>query len=207
MGREAHLLTHGVDLEFWTHPGSSEELSGLDRHDPPYIVFWGIIDRRMDVAFLRRLSEDLTRGTILLVGPQADPDPDLLRLDKVAHLPPVPFEQLPHLAGAASVLVMPYADLPVTRAMQPLKLKEYLATGKPVVARSLPACREWQDCMDLAEDPASFSAAVRARLETGVPREQASARQRLTAEGWAGKARQFAERALAREELAAEVRA
>jgi hypothetical protein len=36
---------------------------------------------------------------------------------------------------------MPYADLAATRAMQPLKLKEYLATGRPVVVRDLPATR------------------------------------------------------------------
>ena len=34
---------------------------------------------------------------------------------------------------------MPYADLPVTRAMQPLKLKEYLVTDRPVVVADLPA--------------------------------------------------------------------
>ena len=56
---------------------------------------------------------------------------------------------------------MPYADLPVTRAMQPLKLKEYLATGKPVVVRDLPATEPWADCLDVAETPEAFAAAVR----------------------------------------------
>ena len=65
-------------------------------------------------------------------------------------LPPVPYEELPSLAARATVLVMPYADLPVTRAMQPLKLKEYLATGKPVVVRALPATGPWADCLDAA---------------------------------------------------------
>ncbi len=49
-------------------------------------------------------------------------------------------EELPALAQQASVLIMPYADLPVTRVMQPLKLKEYLATGRPVVAAPLRRC-------------------------------------------------------------------
>ena len=44
----------------------------------------------------------------------------------------------PALAREAAVLIMPYADLPVTRAMQPLKLKEYLATDRPRRRRRSP---------------------------------------------------------------------
>ena len=73
---------------------------------------------------VRAVNDALPDGTVLLVGPQDDPDPELFRLSRVRSLPPVPFADLPSLAAASSVLVMPYADLPVTRAMQPLKLKE-----------------------------------------------------------------------------------
>jgi hypothetical protein len=106
--------------------------------------------------------------------------------------PAVPLADLPAVAAAAGVLVMPYADAPVTRAMQPLKLKEYLATGKPAVARVLPAVRPWADCLDAVETPAEFAAAVRRRLVEGLPSEQRAARARLASEGWATKAREFA---------------
>jgi hypothetical protein len=100
-------------------------------------------------------------------------------------------ERLPTLARGASVLVMPYADLPVTRAMQPLKLKEYLASGRPVVVRDLPATREWSDACDLVETPEEFSRVVRDRMRTGLPGTQQSARERLSDESWAAKARTF----------------
>ena len=89
------------------------------------------------------------------------------------------------------MLIAPYADLPVTRAMQPLKLKEYLATGKPVVVRKLPATESWADCADVVETPEAFAAAVVERLRTGLPEDQRRARQRLEAESWAAKAAQF----------------
>jgi hypothetical protein len=191
LGRSSHLLTHGVDLEHWQHPESSPllELPDLER---PLVVFWGVVDRRMDLAFVSQLSADLQQGTIVLVGPEADPEPALLELPRVRHLPPVPYTRLPQLARAASVLIMPYADLPVTRAMQPLKLKEYLATDRPAVARSLPAAEAWQDCCDLADSPAEFSWHVRERIASGLPAAQRWARGRLAAESWAAKAEQFA---------------
>lgn len=195
MGRESHLLTHGVDLDFWRTPGAApvSALEGLER---PLIAFWGLVDRRMDIAFVQQLAADLTQGTIVLLGPEADPDPALYRTRRVIHLDPLPYEQLPVLAQAADVLVMPYADLPVTRAMQPLKLKEYLATGKPTVVRDLPATRGWADCLDLADTPAAFSQVVRQRLATGLPQQQQLARSRLADEGWAEKARRIEQWAL-----------
>jgi hypothetical protein len=146
----------------------------------------------MDVEFVRRLSETLTAGTILLVGPVDDPDPALAALSRVVRRPALPLAELPALAAAAAVLVMPYADEPVTRAMQPLKLKEYLATGKPAVVRDLPATRPWADCLDVAATADEFAAAVRRRLAGGLPADQRAARARLATEGWDVKAVEFA---------------
>jgi glycosyltransferase involved in cell wall biosynthesis len=189
MGREAHLLTHGVDLDYWSGERSDgprpELFEGLEL---PLIVFWGLVDRRMDLDFLGHLASDLDRGTILLIGPEGDPDPAIRRLDRIVLQPKVSMDELPRIARHADILIMPYADLPVTRAMQPLKLKEYLATGRPVVVRDLPSTRPWADCLDLARSPEAFAMAVRKRLERGASPGQTSARARLAEEGWAIKA-------------------
>jgi glycosyltransferase involved in cell wall biosynthesis len=191
MGRSAHLLTHGVDLDFWAENAGSDIPSGLAKCERPWIVFWGLLDRRMDPAFVNRLASDLPRGTILLVGPQQDPDGMLTVSPKVRCVGKLAFQELPRLARESAVLIMPYADLPVTRAMQPLKLKEYLATGKPVVVRDLPATRCWGDALDLAASSVEFSALVRMRLRTGLPEGQRRDRARLVSESWNEKARQF----------------
>jgi glycosyltransferase involved in cell wall biosynthesis len=190
MGRQADLMTHGVDADFWQNPAPEAipELATLER---PLVVFFGVIDRRMDAAFVRRLAADLGRGTVVLAGPEEDADPALFRTPRVARLPVQPFGRLPGLAREAAVLIMPYADLPVTRAMQPLKLKEYLAAGKPVVVRDLPAARAWADGLDLCASPEAFSAAVRGRLREGLPDAQRLARRRLADESWDAKALAF----------------
>jgi glycosyltransferase involved in cell wall biosynthesis len=196
LGRRATLLTHGVDQAFWAGGADLPLPAGLQALARPLVVFWGVIDRRMDLAFVQALSGALPDGTILLVGPQNDPDPALLRVPRVVAHPPLPFETLPRLAREAGVLVMPYADLPVTRAMQPLKLKEYLATGRAVVVRDLPATRPWADCLDLADNADAFARLVVRRLAEGVVPEQARARARLQDEGWQAKAAAFERLAL-----------
>lgn len=204
-GRSSSLLTHGVDVDFWnarcdlrktglqTRPNSNPtHQDGLGSPScGPTVVFWGVIDRRMDSPSLMQLARDMADGTIMLIGPQQNPDPAILALPNVKTLPAQPITALPAIANEASVLVMPYADLPVTRAMQPLKLKEYLATGKPVVVNRLPSTDAWSDCLDVATTPEQFSRLVRERISTGITVSQALARNRLQQECWNSKAAQL----------------
>lgn len=193
LGRESHLLTHGVDLEHWqTRPAVAQTPLYPDLPQP-WIVFWGLIDRRLDVAWLEALSQRITGGSIVLVGPTQDVDPRIGQLRRVALRPALPFAQLPQLARQAAVLCMPYADLPVTRAMQPLKLLEYLATGQPVVVRDLPAVAPWRDALDACDSAETFVERIVQRLTTGLPAVQKQARERLAAESWRAKAQQFRE--------------
>lgn len=190
-GRRSSLLTHGVDLRQWSDASSSPVPAVLENLEPPFIIFWGLIDRRIDVDVVRTTAAKLERGTIVLVGPDQNAAPCLWASSRVVRIPAQNYDDLPALARAASVLIMPYADAPVTRAMQPLKLKEYLATGKPTVVTELPSVREWKVCLDIAKSPDEFAATVKLRLQSGLPECQQLARQRLSDECWTAKARRF----------------
>lgn len=195
-GRASSLLTHGVDLDHWHCPESDfaevrRELIPDSGADAPLAVFWGVVDQRLDSPMLRELSRRLSGGHIVLVGPQQDPDTSVLQLPNVHAVGPRPFDSLPRIAQVADVLIMPYADLPVTRAMQPLKMKEYLATGRPVVVSNLPAVDPWRDCMDVSSSAANFAEFVTTRIQKGLAPEQSAARRRLKQEGWPSKAQQL----------------
>ena len=188
-GKESLLLTHGVDSDTWKCKDRSFEWpSGVTQ---PVALFWGVVDKRLDSGFVRALATQLGNGSIVFVGPQQDPDPEIARLPNVHLLPGVPVTELPKMASAAACLIMPYSDSDVTRAMQPLKLKEYLATGLPVVARKLPSTSQWGDACDLASTSEAFAQMVCDRINTGVLESQVVARQRLAHEGWDAKATAF----------------
>ena len=196
LGAQPHLLTHGVDIDAWHRADQPRnlpvEFSGLDG---PFVVFWGVIDRRMDSEWLLALSQAMTQGSIVLIGPQEDPDPALSAIPRLFIRNAVSFEKLPDIAASANVLVMPYIDAPVTRAMQPLKLKEYLASERPVVVRALPATRPWADACDVCESKDEFVRAVLAQLTDkragAIPANHSSARKRLATESWQFKSTQI----------------
>lgn len=208
------LLTHGIDLEHWRDEafhkdGTGSQFSGSLQTDPaavksmrdrllgsrrvaggPIFLFWGLIDARLDVVWCLALANS-GLGTLVLVGPQQAPPAGLFGHARIVLAGPMSYKELPGAASVADVLVMPYADLPVTRAMQPLKFKEYLATGRPVVGRKLPATEEWADASDVAESAEAFLSYCRERAARGVPTNQLEARNRLANETWEEKARQF----------------
>lgn len=203
VGKPVELLTHGIDLEHWAAKSAApshieaptnENASAAARDfwpadAGPIKLFWGLIDQRLDMRMIEALAA--TPGTLVLVGPTQSPDPRLARLANVRLPGAAAYDVLPQLAAGADVLVMPYADLPVTRAMQPLKLKEYLATGRPVVVSDLPATRPWADCCDVTGDPAAMAQRVEQRIAEGMPASQAEARKRLADETWKAKAEQL----------------
>ncbi|GAB4136999.1 glycosyltransferase family 1 protein [Thermopirellula anaerolimosa] len=195
-GRDAVLLTHGVDWRAWQNAAKAprelwERAQSLFAPlAPPRFVFWGSINWQMDTGILSALSQD-TEAVTILVGPVTDCPARILRLPRVKTVGPVSPELLPLLAELSTVLIMPYKNGPGLEESQPLKLKEYLATRRPVVVRDLPANRAWSDALDLADSPDEFVKAVRLRIETGLPTAQETARRRIREEGWEQKAAVF----------------
>ncbi len=187
------LLTHGIELEDWTAENCDPTPEVFDRCPSPRVTFWGLIDQRTDVHWLQSLSESMSAGSIVLVGPEDEPSAGIRSVKRIVRTGKVAYEILPAIARESDVLIMPYADLPVTRAMQPLKLLEYLATDRSVVARDLPANRPWADCLDLADSAEMFTELVQRRIQSGLPPGQRDARRRLINESWASKAAHFRE--------------
>lgn len=182
-GAPIHLLTHGVELDHWQ---SVRRRSPRAAGDRPTALFWGLADARLHTDICLALADACD---LIMVGPQAaDLDRRLASHPRINWRGQVSFEQLPREADRADVLVMPYADLPVTRAMQPLKLKEYLATGLPTIVTPLPAAKDWADALDITATPDDFVARVQERAVASLPESQREARLRLADESWAAKA-------------------
>jgi len=186
------VLTHGIDPSHWACTGEQnvcDELSNLPR---PLFLFWGLLDRRLDTRFCQRLCNFFSErraGSLVLLGPQQNPDPAIQDFPGVHFIGRKPYAELPAFAHQADVLVMPYADLPVTKQMQPLKFKEYLATGKPVVARKLPSNEMLANTCDLVDDADQFVERCWQLAETGTPKEQLESRNELlSTESWSNKA-------------------
>ncbi len=106
---------------------------------PGPIALYAGLTFRDGVPLLARAARSLPAGARAVLVGGSEQDRSRLRSlappDKLELLPPVPVEQVPAYLAAADVLVLPYARSRFTEQFSsPLKLFEYLAMGKPIVA-------------------------------------------------------------------------
>ena len=94
---------------------------------------------------------------------------------------PAAYETLPSVVSAFDVCLIPYLENDYTRSCFPLKLFEYLAAGKPVVASGLPELEGMEPDVAVVSGPAAFRVAVAAAEQLVAPddvrRRQAIARE------------------------------
>ncbi|HUJ25469.1 MAG TPA: asparagine synthase (glutamine-hydrolyzing), partial [Myxococcales bacterium] len=180
----AHLVQHGVDLEHFAKAFKPEttipdELRGAPG---PIIGFWGLIADWVDLRLVRHVADAFSGGTVVLIGNSTTDMKPLDGARNVRVLGRRPYADLPRFAKAFDVALMPFAVNELTLASNPLKVREYLAAGLPVVSTAIPeverlgVCRIGRDADGVVREIAAAVAAG------GGPSEVRAAQVR--GEGW-----------------------
>jgi glycosyltransferase involved in cell wall biosynthesis len=162
-----HIVPNGVRGDWIDRPAGEppRELAAWPR---PWIGFIGAIFEYLDYDLLVATARAFPAGSLVLVGPVRDAAgaARLRREPNVAWIGPQPQARVPEFAAAFDVCLSPFRAGDVRRAVNPLKVYEYLAAGRPVVSTPLeslagePVAR-W---IRFAEGEAAFVDAVRAAL-------------------------------------------
>ena len=136
----------------------------------PIVGFAGnFIASKVDFDLLEQVARARPQWTVLLIGPA--PGETVHRIGVLAGLPNVhwlgqkPYAELPRYVAAFDVGLIPYVSNAYTRSCFPLKLYEYLAAGKPVVATGLPELAGMEPDVLLVDDAEALADAVERVLE------------------------------------------
>jgi glycosyltransferase involved in cell wall biosynthesis len=204
----AHLVPNVGDFDHFApaaDPGlAPADLRGLPK---PVLGFAGnLAESKVDFALLARLATEFPTGTLLVAGPASGGRTAAL-IEELARRPNVnwlglqPYATLPQVIAAFDVALIPYVENPYTRSVFPLKVFEYLAAGKPVVAAGLPSLRGLEPHVQLVVDHEAFVAAVRRAVEHGTvgAAERTTFAARHTWEGRTSQLLALAEAELAKE--------
>jgi glycosyltransferase involved in cell wall biosynthesis len=159
---------HGVDVALFGRAQDATTVvpppAAALRERGPVIGYFGLIAAWTDLELIGWLADQRPRWQFLLVGlAQVDVDA-LARRSNVTLVGPQPYESLPGWAKAFDVAIIPYRLNQQVRNANPLKLREYLATGKPVVSVDTPEIARFGEVVRIAADREAFLAAIEASL-------------------------------------------
>jgi len=164
---ETHLVRNGADFAHFSHTnGTAAEVGALAG---PVIGFAGnLTAEKVDLDLLEAAARMRPEWSFVLVGPPAEnARAGLRRLEGLGNVHVLgfrPYDELPAYVSGFSVGVIPYRSTAYTRNCSPLKVFEYLAAGKAVVASGVPELGGMEPDVALADGAEAFVAAVESAL-------------------------------------------
>lgn len=188
LGVPVRLLLNGVDLELFERPGPWPEPPGAAGCPRPRIGFAGMMTRHsFDPALIAALARAHPELGFYLAGRVEGPGVDLSPL---AALPNVvlpgflPRAELPAAVAAMDVCLIPWTENQWVERAFSLKLFEYLALGKPVVAAWTREYEPFQDLVYLARGRDGFERGIAAALAEDDPTLPERRRALARRHGW-----------------------
>jgi glycosyltransferase involved in cell wall biosynthesis len=181
-----HLVTHGVDFEHFRKAADpatpvAKEVRKLTR---PVLGFHGLIADWVDIAMLAELAKRRPEWSIVVVG-RADTDISPLEgLSNVHVLGHRPYERLPEYLRGFDVALLPFLQNELTINANPLKLREYLAAGLPVVAAPLPEIARLRPLVELATTAEEYEHAIERLRGEGRMGPSAERAEAVRGESW-----------------------
>lgn len=147
------VIRHGTDWQHFRTALDPELSIPLDIADlpQPIIGFHGLLADWVDYVLIKKVAEHFTKGSVVLIG-QTSVDAKQ-KIKVISDVPNIhmlgrkPYKELPAYCKAFDVAVNPFEINELTLAANPLKVREYLAAGLPVVSTDIPEVRVLDDCL------------------------------------------------------------
>ena len=195
LNSHTYLLPHGVDSEFFSKARSKATEIPLELRNmrPPIIGFWGLIHEWIDLQLIRQIALHNPEWSVVLVGKIGVDCGPIRNMPNVHLLGPRQYESLPGFAKQFTAAILPFMVNRLTENVNPIKLREYLAAGLPVVSTALPEVRPYGEVVRIGETSEEFIK----QLEIAVnDTSEESARRRVEAvatESWLARVEQLSD--------------
>ena len=155
----SHLLEQGVDYEHWRRVGEgtveiAPEVANIPR---PRLGYFGAIEPWLvDQELIKRAARERPEWQWIFIGNKSR-GLEIEDLPNTHFLPPVSYAELPRYAAGFDVCVLPWeTEQSFTSYGSAIKVREYLAMGKPVVIAPLPEYEAMRDVLRIARTRDDF---------------------------------------------------
>lgn len=181
-----YLVTHGVDFPHFSRAATETaalpaEVSGLPR---PILGFHGLLADWVDLNVIRDIASRRPSWSIVLIGRSETDLTPIQGLPNVHWLGHRPYQRLPEYLRAFDFAILPFVCNELTLNSNPLKLREYLAAGLPVISAPLPEAAKFDGQLMLATTAEDYISAVERAMEKGVSGPSKARSLAMASESW-----------------------
>jgi glycosyltransferase involved in cell wall biosynthesis len=183
---ETHLARHGVDHALFA--GALDEATpvpaDLAALSSPVLGFYGTLQNWVDFELIAYLARRHPEWSIALIG---EPRVDLTSLSGLSNVHLLGRKQhseLPAYCKGFSVGIIPYVLNERILHVNPLKLREYLSAGLPVVSVDLPEVTPYRGLCHVAKSYEEFERGVEAALGSDSPAQRRQRSEQMKPETW-----------------------
>ena len=189
--RNAFFLDHGVDFDMFACAEEStivpNDIADIPR---PIVGYFGTIIRHsVDIALIAKVADLLPKMSFVFIGKTYEDYPELMAKKNVWLLGQKDYEQIPHYGKCFDVAILPWVRNRWTEAANPIKVKEYLALGKPFISTPVfTQIQEYLDVVYVADTPEKFAQCITKALNENSPERIAERRKKVENATWDSKA-------------------
>ena len=180
----SHLLEQAVDFEHWSSVGGGalEVAEAVARIPRPRLGYFGAVEPWLiDQELIKRAAVERPAWQWVFIGNKSR-GVEVESLPNTHFLPAVPYDELPRYAAGFDVCVLPWeTERAFTSYGSAIKVREYLATGLPVVISPLPEYEPMGDVLRIARSREDFLRLVEDALAESDP--EAPLRRQRAVEG------------------------
>ncbi len=185
-----YLAPHGVDYaKFATaldeHLPVPEDLAKLQG---PKIGFFGTLRDFLDYDLIAHVAKARPNWQIALIGQELCDIGPIKGLSNVHLLGQKKHDELPAYCKGFDVGLIPYRIDNDVKFINPLKLREYLSAGLPVVSTDMPEVQPYGHLCHIAKTGDEMVAAIEKALAEGSPEQRAARCESMTTETWQARA-------------------
>lgn len=187
------LLTHGVDYALFSQP--SERAKDLPLDGRHIAGFYGSISKWLDMELLAQTINSLPHWHFVFIGTAVVDVRILTQFSNVTLLGPRAHQALPSYSQHWTVSLLPFKDNAQIQACNPLKLSEYLATGRPIISTSFPAVAPYRGLVQIANSSQAMVEALKASEQLNqLPAFAPALKQTVAMHSWSARAEQVSRR-------------
>jgi len=187
----SYLLEQGVDYQHWSKVSTNqiEVAPEIERIAHPRLGYFGAIEPWLvDQELIKRAARERPDWQWIFIGNKSR-GLEIEDLPNTHFLPPVPYAELPRYAAGFDVCVLPWeTEQAFTSYGSAIKVREYLATGKPVVISPLPEYEPMSDVLKIARSRDQFLMLVEDALSENDPTLSTKRQQSVVSGTWDARA-------------------